>query len=133
MDALDKMDALEKVPPPASPQGVEVPYDNQNKESPYMIMCIQANQARRWYTVGAALFSWLILAGYLVLPHTFTSLQSSKALTGSKSGQMLQSTIQNFQLLPFAGIFCFIGILGSSLLWYIWRENYVSLITYIFL
>jgi SAM-dependent methyltransferase len=37
----------------------------------------------------------LILAGYLVIPNTFTSLQSSKALSGNKGGQIIQSTVQN--------------------------------------
>ena len=98
-----------------------------------MVMCTQSNQARKRYTISAALFSWLILAGYLVLPNTFTSLQSSKTLSGSKGGQLLQSTIRNVKLLPFAGVLCLIGVAGISRLWYKWRRNYVWLITYIFM
>ena len=96
-------------------------------------MCTQSNQARKRYTIGAALFSWLILAGYLVLPNTFTSLQSSKTLSESKGGQLLQSTVHNVKLLPFAGVLCLIGLAGISRLWYKWRRNYVWLITYIFM
>jgi hypothetical protein len=93
-------------------------------------MCTQSNQARTpRYTVSAALFSWLGLAGYLVLPNTFTSLQSSKTLSGSKGGQLLQSTVRNVKLLPFAGVLYLIGVAGISRLWYKWRRNYVWLIT----
>lgn len=117
---------------PFSETQVNVPSETQTKQTPYMVMSIQANQARRRYTISAGLFSWLILAGYLVLPNTFTSLKSSKALSESKGGQILQSTVQNVQLLPFAGILCLIGTAGTSWLWYKWRRNYVWLITYIF-
>jgi hypothetical protein len=107
--------------------------DDTVSQSRYMVMCTQSHQARKRYTIGAALFSWLILAGYLVLPNTFTSLQSSNTLSGSKGGQLLQSTVRNVKLLPFAGVLCLIGVAGISRLWYKWRRNYVWLITYIFM
>ncbi|KAH8702764.1 hypothetical protein GQ44DRAFT_783807, partial [Phaeosphaeriaceae sp. PMI808] len=69
----------------------------------------------------------------LVLPNTFSSLQSSKALSGSKGGQILQSTVQNVKLLPFAGVLCPVGVACVSILWYKWRRNYIWLITYIFI
>lgn len=118
-----------RLPPKATQIGLE----DTVSQTRYMVMCTQSNQARKRYTIGAALFSWLILAGYLVLPNTFTSLQSSKTLSGSKGGQLLQSTVQNVKLLPFAGVLCLIGVAGISRLWYKWRRNYVWLITYIFM
>ncbi|KAH8726705.1 hypothetical protein GQ44DRAFT_613279 [Phaeosphaeriaceae sp. PMI808] len=118
-----------KVPPKAT----QLSLNDTVSQTPYMVMCTQSHQARNRYTLGAAIFSWLILAGYLVLPNTFTSLQSSKTLSGSKGGQLLQSTVRNVQLLPFAGVLCLIGVAGISRLWYKWRRNYVWLITYIFI
>lgn len=115
------------------PKATQLSLDDTVSQTPYMVMCTQSHQARNRYTIGAALFSWLILAGYLVLPNTFTSLQSSKTLSGSKGGQLLQSTVRNVQLLPFAGVLCLIGVAGISRLWYKWRRNYVWLITYIFM
>ncbi len=122
-------DHLEKPPKVNTQIGV----DDTASQTRYMVMCTQSNQARKRYTISAALFSWLILAGYLVLPNTFTSLQSSKTLSGSKGGELLQSTIRNVKLLPFAGVLCLIGVAGISRLWYKWRRNYVWLITYIFM
>jgi hypothetical protein len=116
-------------PPQALP---ETPSQEHSMQTPYMVMCIQADQARRRYTISAAVFTWLILAGYLVIPNTFTSLQSSKVLSGSKGGKIIQSTVQNVQLLPFAGALCLIGTVGISWLWSRWRTNYVWLIRNIF-
>ena len=115
------------------PEATQVGLEDTVSQTRYMVMCTQSNQARKRYTIGAALFSWLILAGYLVLPNTFTSLQSSKTLSESKGGQLLQSTVHNVKLLPFAGVLCLIGVAGISRLWYKWRRNYVWLITYIFM
>jgi hypothetical protein len=133
------MDASEDLPPkshpqtqPEAPEAPDVPYEKNTKQTPYMIMSIRSNQAGIWSKIGAMAFSWLLLAGYLVLPNTFTSLKTSKALGESKGGQILQSTVQNVNLLYFAGVLCFIGLSGTCRLWYKWRRNYVWLITYIF-
>jgi hypothetical protein len=122
------------VPSPkySSPQAPAVPFQEQSMQTPYMVMCIQADQARRRYTIGAAIFTWLVLAGYLVVPNTFTSLQSSKTLSDTKGGQILQSTVQNVKLLPLAGALCLIGTVGSCWLWSRWRTNYVWLLRNIF-
>jgi hypothetical protein len=82
--------------------------------SRYIVMYTQSYQARKRYTISAAIFSYLILAGYLVLLNTFTSLQSLNTLNGSKGGQLLSSTVRNFKLLPFASVLCLIGVAGIS-------------------
>src|SRR5436190_2951567 len=123
------MDTLEKDPPPKPPS--QHPSEH-NMQTPYMTMSIQANRSGKWYKAGAWFCSWLILAGYLVLPNTFTSLKALNVLGESKGGQILQSTVQNVPLLYVAFAFCFIGLLGTSCLWYEWKENYIWLITYIF-
>lgn len=92
------------------PRATQIGLEDTVSQTRYMVMCTQSNQARKRHTIGAALFSWLILAGYLMLPNTFTSLQSSKTLSGSKGGQLLQSTVQNVKLLPFAGVLFLIGV-----------------------
>lgn len=123
-------------PPPHPPpplQAITQSPKESPMQTPYMLMCMQADQGRMRYTICAAVFTWLILAGYLVVPNTFTSLQSSKALSGSKGGQIIQSTIQNVQLLPFAGALCLIGTIGIFWLWSRWRTNYLWLTRNIFM
>jgi hypothetical protein len=101
-------------------------------QTPYMIMSIQANEARPWYNVCAGVCAWLTLAGYVVLPSTFTSLQRSGSLNGTKEGRIIQSTVRNLPLLPLASISCLVGISGTSWLWWKWRRNYGWLLGRIF-
>lgn len=81
--------------------------------TPYMEMCTQANKVPSIYNILAALFSWLTLAGFVVLPGTFTSLKHSTTLNSSKGGEIVQKTVQNAPLLPMVGVMCGIGIVGT--------------------
>ena len=87
----------------------------------------RASKARHNY---ANLFAWLVLAGYVMLPNTFTSLEASKDL--SSSGKLVQNTVQNVQLSLFAGALCFIGIVGTCRLWHKWRKDPAWLLSQIF-
>ena len=102
-------------------------------QTPYMAMSVQANQARRRYDICAGCCSWLTLAGYVVLPNTFTSLGNSSSLDGTAGGKAIQDAVRNVQLLPLAGVLCCLGTAGSCWLWWKWRKNYVWLISRIFL
>lgn len=68
-------------------------------------------------TVSAA--NWILLAEYLVIPGTFTSLQNSdkveEALQSSNAGQIALRTIQNPPLLAIACLFYVSGIV--ALVW----------------
>ncbi|KAH8653974.1 hypothetical protein BGZ60DRAFT_460367 [Tricladium varicosporioides] len=97
-----------------------------------MAKTIQANDAPIWDNLLAAFFSWLTLAGYVVFPGTFTSLEHSQTLTSSNSGKFIQQTVKK-ALLATAGLCCFFGTVGTSWLWYVWRDNAVWLIGHIFL
>jgi hypothetical protein len=102
-------------------------------QTPYMVMCIQANEAPRLDNVLAAIYSWVTLAGLIVFPGTFTSLANSDSLGNIKGGLVVQDAIQNIPLLPLAGFCCLTGTIGSCLLWRKWRKNYVWLVRQIFL
>jgi uncharacterized membrane protein len=87
-------------------------------------------------TVGVA--NWALLAGYLVIPGTFTSLQTSnqveRVLQANKAGRTVLHTIQNPPLL---GIACLL-LVGSiaALMWLMHfpklRGNYPWLINKLF-
>ncbi|KAJ5654799.1 hypothetical protein N7490_001802 [Penicillium lividum] len=87
-------------------------------------------------TVSAA--NWALLAGYLVVPGTFTSLQSSdqveRALQANKAGRTVLHTIQNPPLLSIAcclllgGLAAFAWLLHFAKL----RSNYIWLINRLF-
>jgi hypothetical protein len=109
----------------------ETEHDTQT-ETPYMVMSAQANQAPTWDNIRAASFSWLILAGYVVFPGTFTSLKTSQTLASSTGGRVIQYALKR-GLLAIAGACCIFGTIGTSWLWYKWRNNAIWLVANIFL
>ncbi|CAG8891476.1 unnamed protein product [Penicillium salamii] len=88
-------------------------------------------------TVGAA--NWALLAGYLVIPGTFTSLQTSnqveKTLQANEAGRTVLHMIQNPPLLAIACLLFVSGI--AALMWLMHfpnlRGNYPWLINKVFL
>ena len=110
-----------------------VPHDAPAPRTPYMAMSVRANQAPIRYDVYAGCFAWLTLAGYVVLPTTFTSLQNAHGLDKTAGGKMVKDVSRNIRLLPLASILCSIGIAGTCWLWWKWRRNYIWLMSRIFL
>ncbi|PSN58926.1 hypothetical protein BS50DRAFT_448460, partial [Corynespora cassiicola Philippines] len=72
------------------------------------------------------------LAGYVVLPTTFTSLQNAHGLDKTAGGKMVKDVGRNIRLLPLASILCCIGTAGTCWLWWKWRRNYIWLMSRIF-
>jgi hypothetical protein len=98
-----------------------------------MVLSVQAIEAPKLDDPLAAVFSWITLAGFIVLPGTFTSLETSDRLGHSTSGKWVQDAVKNIPLLAF-GIVCrVLGTIGSCFLWQKWRKNYIWLMMHIFL
>ena len=124
-------------------QGVEVPLPRQlshhipPQSSRYVRMLLQLDQIPRLHNVLANSFTWLLLAGYIVFPVTFTSLKRSNAIKNTANGDETEHNIldkvQNVPLLWVAAICCVIGASGISCLWWRWSENFVWLVNRIFL
>ncbi|KAJ5379585.1 hypothetical protein N7509_012704 [Penicillium cosmopolitanum] len=91
------------------------------------------------FNITASAANWSLLAGYLVIPGTFASLQTSKeiehVLTSNKTGRVIFHTIQNPPLLGIACLFLVSGI--AAMLWLLHfphlRGNYVWLTNKIFM
>ena len=82
----------------------------------------------------ATLFTWLLLAGFIVLPVTFASLRTSQALNRiGKAGRAVFIKVQNVPFLWVAST-CFIcGAVGLAWLWSENRSNYIWLSDRVFL
>ena len=108
------------------------------KETTYVRMLREEAQMdmRFSITVGAA--NWALLAGYLVIPGTFTSLQTSNqvetTLQTNKAGRTVLHMIQNPPLLAIACLLFVSGI--AALMWLMHfpklRGNYPWLINKVF-
>lgn len=86
----------------------------------------------RRQSLTAAISCWFTMAGFLVIPGTFTSLTHSKKIGETETGRQFQSVMANTPLLPFALAWCFFGTVGTLYMWYQWRRNYISLSREIF-
>lgn len=99
----------------------------------YAQMLIDADRMPWMYNVIASAAQWILLAGYLVIPGTFTSLQKSGAVEERFVNEAILSTIQNPPLLAIACVFFIIGAAVLAWLYWEWRENYIWLVGRIFM
>ncbi|PYH40081.1 uncharacterized protein BP01DRAFT_309066 [Aspergillus saccharolyticus JOP 1030-1] len=108
-------------------------------ESPvrYVQMLIDMENIPLLDSILAAAFCWILLAGYLVFPGTFTSLRTSASFKTTADGNAIGRTayhaVQNVSLLSIASICCFIGLSGACWLYYRNQHNYVWTARKIFL
>lgn len=89
------------------------------------------------YNVTASVANWVLLAGYLVVPGTFTSLQRSKkleqALMDNGANKAVLNKIQNPPLLAIACLFFTTGAALLTWLCWKWRHNYIWLVSRVFM
>jgi hypothetical protein len=82
----------------------------------------------------AGLFTWLLLAGFIVLPVTFASLRNSRALNSiGSAGRIAFNAVQNGHYLALAVVCFTIGVGGLSWIWWDNRKNYIWLTERVFM
>jgi len=108
-------------------------------QTEYMQMLLHLDKIPRMYNILASLFTWSILAGFLVVPGTFTTVKESKAFQEANHddsnavAHAIAHSIANVGLLWLSGAFCVVGVVGSVWMWFRWYRNYLWLINRIFL
>lgn len=99
-------------------------------------MLLDLDTIPRMHNIYASFFTWVLLAGFVILPGTFTSLSSltdDPALAGNHTTSDILIKVKHVSLL-YVGAFCAgIGAIGMIWLWWRWRVNYVWLLNRIFL
>ena len=111
------------------------------QETEYMGMLLHMSQViekRPYWNILAAACTWILLAGFIVLPGTYTNFQNSDIIEAAKKdqnnvGNKILASIANIGLLIVAAILCGIGVLGVTGLWLKWRANYIWLINKVLL
>lgn len=110
---------------------------NVNQDTLYTQMLKEEAQMNWKYNLCAGAANWVLLAGYLVVPGTFTSLEHSDLvehrLQGNGAGRVLLKTIQNPPLLVIACIFLVAGSLVLGRLSVKFKDSYIWLINRIFM
>ncbi|KAJ2905527.1 hypothetical protein MKZ38_005171 [Zalerion maritima] len=124
-------------------------------QTAYVSMPLDQDAVPKWYMILAALFSWLLLAGYVILPGAFTAvgsyipraksahlspktregseIEASPAqapnATSSNSGEAILKSIKTAPLTVLGGILIGMGALGMLTVGFRWHRNYAWLIT----
>jgi hypothetical protein len=111
------------------------------QETEYMGMLLHQSQVIEktpiWNILAAA-FTWILLAGFIVLPGTYTNFQNSDIIKTAEQdqnnlGNKILTSVAHTGLLIVAGALTGIGLLGITGLWLKWRNNYIWLINKVLL
>jgi hypothetical protein len=110
---------------------------NNTIQSRYTEMLLNLDTIPRMHNICASFFSWLVLAGYVVFPGTFTSLSdlSDDPDVGDRSAlaSRVLTSVKNVPLLVVAALCCGVGVAGILWLAACHRRNYVWLLNRLFL
>jgi hypothetical protein len=122
--SMDNMKSIEPLASELTP--VMTDYDR---------MCKESNNVPKLHNMLASFFTWILLAGFIVFPGTFTSLRRATSSTTEAriAGQVVRVAVQNTPLIAIAAVCCFVGTYGMYRLWRVWKKNYEWLLIHIFL
>ena len=97
----------------------------------YMSMLLAVDKIPRIHNFAASFFTWILLAGFVLFPGTFTSLKN----TGGNNTVTKEAlnVIDHVSLFVIAFLCSGIGAAGMGYLWWRWMKNYVWLVNKVFL
>ena len=126
----------ERQPPSKAP--VRPEYTTQpSAQTRYVDMLLGLDTIPRSHNLFASFSTWILLAGFIVVPGTFVSVEDNKRLQkdakDSRVDHAVLNTVKHASLIWVAGSCCLVGGAGMVWLWWRWRRNYVWLINKIFL
>jgi hypothetical protein len=85
----------------------------------YTAMIVQTHEELTCYKLAAAFLNWLSLAGFVVLPGTFTSLSQAELVNESRAGRDMQQAVENTPLVALSCLCC--SISGAGIGYVIWK------------
>ncbi|KAG9022103.1 hypothetical protein FS842_006320, partial [Serendipita sp. 407] len=92
-----------------------------------MQMLLDLDSVHSWHNLLVVLCAWLLLAGFVIFPGTFTSIQKIDE-QGDGIGDIerwILHHVKNLPLLVVAGVCCGLGAIGMVAFWIRWHSNYV--------
>ncbi|KAK7006197.1 hypothetical protein R3P38DRAFT_3037254 [Favolaschia claudopus] len=97
----------------------------------YVRMLLAIDSIPPLYNILASFFTWILLAGFVLFPGTFTSLQSNPEL--GALGVTAVNVVKHVSLYVIAWVCTATGAIGMAWLWYRWRLNYIWCLNRVFL
>ena len=101
-----------------------------------MSMLLGLDTIPRMHNIAASFFTWILLAGFVIFPGTFTSLSTltnDAGFSSNKTAHDILLSVKHVSLLYIAAFCSGIGAIGMMYLWFRWRANFVWLLNRIFL
>jgi hypothetical protein len=131
-DSSDVSTASKSSARPGAPQRMN------SVQTRYMTMLLNLDTIPRLHNILASFFCWILLAGFVIFPATFTSIgalteSELDPLAGDPQATEFIDHVKNISLLYIAGFCSGIGAGGMIWLWWRWRANFVWLLNRIFL
>ncbi|KAF5340264.1 hypothetical protein D9611_007825 [Ephemerocybe angulata] len=128
-----KQDSAAHAPPAAG--GGSAPHHGTR----YVNMLLALDDIPNYWNLLASFFTWILLAGFLLFPGTFSSWQeqqaqavgASPAVTDELKGAVLKA-VAHVPLFVIAFICSGIGAAGMVWLWWRWMANYIWLLNKVF-
>lgn len=118
VDDLNRKSSLEK--------GLQQPNSQARRPVSRLDMLREIEEIDLWETVSISALAWLLLAGYLVFPSTFASIQKSDVLNkAGEIGRSVDHVVRNVPLIYFASFLCLLSSAGLAWFWWQRRHNYV--------
>lgn len=97
-------------------------------------MLLALDDIPQWFNLLASFFTWVLLAGFLLFPGTFTSLQEAASSdTTPEFQRRILTAVTHVPLFVVAWLCCGIGAAGMIWLWWRWNANYIWVTSKIFL
>lgn len=107
------------------------PSRSDTQHSRYVQMLLKQDKIPLIHTVLAAFFVWMLLAGFIVFPGTFTTIQASLEKDpnfNNGTAEKIMKSVRNIPLLVLAAIACAISAIGMLSLGLRHIKNYVWVI-----
>jgi len=120
-------------PSQASPPRPTAMNRQNSVQTRYMNMLLDLDTIPRLHNILASFFTWILLAGFIIFPGTFTSLSALADDPDLAPASSILSKVKHVPLLYIAAFSSGIGALGMIWLWWRWRSNFVWLLNRIFL
>lgn len=95
----------------------------------YVNMLLALDDIPQMFNLMASFFTWILLAGFVLFPGTFTSLQQQQL---SGVGAQVLDVVSNIPLYIIAWVCTGIGGVGMIWLWWRWQLNYIWIVNRIF-
>ncbi|KAJ7755558.1 hypothetical protein B0H16DRAFT_1315607 [Mycena metata] len=116
--------------PNVTTQRPPLPRGESQMHTKYVSMLLAIDDISQINNLLASFFTWILLAGFVLFPGTFTNLQQQTNLNAVENLGL--DVIKHLSLYVIAWVCTGIGAAGMLWLWYRWQANYVWLMNHIF-